>query len=303
MKKGLWLLLFSTIAMFEFSSVSPVSPVSAATNEPQTPKTQIAANKNQKNQANLSSKSSKSLEGWVTENGTTFYYQNGKKVTGQIKIDNSYYLFDKNGQRLIGVRKTPHKASYSYYLGDGKRSEMSIATPKTQYLIKNGKIIGVKNKVDAISQRPQLPTGCEMTAVTMMLNFAGVPVSKIEVANLTPRSRNPNKGFIGSPYKKYPAGYWVAPDGIKGVVKKYLGTAEVMTGASLTAIKNKLLRSHLVVVWVSGIDGFSNHALTLTGYYKKRLYYNDPWTGKKASISTSSFIKHWHDDGYRALSY
>lgn len=300
MKKGLWLLLFSTIATFEFSSVSPVS---AATNEPQTPKTQIAANKNQKNQANLSSKSSKSLEGWVTENGTTFYYQNGKKVTGQIKIDNSYYLFDKNGQRLSGVRKTPHKASYSYYLGDGKRSETSIATPKTQYLIKNGKIIGVKNKVAAISQRPQLPTGCEMTAVTMMLNFAGVPVSKIEVANLTPRSSNPNKGFIGSPYKKYPAGYWVAPDGIKGVVKKYLGTAEVMTGTSLTAIKNKLLRSHLVVVWVSGIDGFSNHALTLTGYYKKRLYYNDPWTGKKASISTSSFIKHWHDDGYRALSY
>lgn len=300
MKKGLWLLLFSTIATFEFSSASPVS---AATNEPQTPKTQIAANKNQKNQANLSSKSSKSLEGWVTENGTTFYYQNGKKVTGQIKIDNSYYLFDKNGQRLSGVRKTPHKASYSYYLGDGKRSETSIVTPKTQYLIKNGKIIGVKNKVDAISQRPQLPTGCEMTAVTMMLNFAGVPVSKIEVANLTPRSSNPNKGFIGSPYKKYPAGYWVAPDGIKGVVKKYLGTAEVMTGTSLTAIKNKLLRSHLVVVWVSGIDGFSNHALTLTGYYKKRLYYNDPWTGKKASISTSSFIKHWHDDGYRALSY
>lgn len=44
------------------------------------------------------------------------------------------------------------------------------------------------------------------------------------------------------------------------------GTAKVRTGATLTAIKNKLLRSHVVVVWVSGIDGFSNHALTLTGY-------------------------------------
>lgn len=300
MKKGFWLLLLTAITTFEFGTANSVS---AATNKPQAPKTQVVANKTEKNRANLSSKSSKTLEGWVTENGATSYYQDGKKVTGQIKIGNSYYLFDKNGQRLSGVRKTPHKASYSYYLDDGKRSETSIATPKTQYLIKNGKIIGVKNKAAAISQRPQLPTGCEMTAVTMMLNFAGIPVSKTEVANLTPRSSNPNKGFIGSPYKKYPAGYWVAPNGIKGVVKKYLGTAKVMTGASLTAIKNKLLRSHLVVVWVSGIDGFSNHALTLTGYYKKRLYYNDPWTGKKASINTSNFIKHWRGDGYRALSY
>lgn len=300
MKKGFWLLLLTTIATFGFGTANSVS---AATNEPQTPKRQIVANKKQENQSNLSSKPSKTLAGWVTANGTQSYYKDGKRVTGQAKIAGSYYLFDKKGNMLTGVRKTPHKKTYSFYLKDGKRSETSIATSKTKYLIKSGKINGVRNNVKAISQRPQLPTGCEMTAVTMMLNFAGVPVSKTEVANLTPRSSNPNKGFIGSPYKKYPAGYWVAPNGIKGVVKKYLGTAKVMTGARLTAIKNKLLRSHLVVVWVSGIDGFSNHALTLTGYYKKRLYYNDPWTGKKASISTSSFIKHWRGDGYRALSY
>lgn len=79
MKKGFWLLLLTAITTFEFGTANSVS---AATNKPQAPKTQVVANKTQKNQANLSSKSSKTLEGWVTENGATSYYQDGKKVTG-----------------------------------------------------------------------------------------------------------------------------------------------------------------------------------------------------------------------------
>ena len=64
----------------------------------------------------------------------------------------------------------------------------------------------------------------------MMINFAGKKVSKLKIANETPRSSDPNKGFIGSPYKEYPEGYWVAPGGLKCVVKKYLGKAKIMTG-------------------------------------------------------------------------
>lgn len=115
-----------------------------------------------------------------------------------------------------------------------------------------------------------MPTGCEITAVTMMINFAGKKVTKQQAAKIMPRSSNPNKGFIGSPYKKYPLGYWVAPNGVKPVVKHYLGKAQNMTNCGLPAIKDKLINSHLVVVWAGMFDGISNHAITLTGYHGKR---------------------------------
>lgn len=148
-----------------------------------------------------------------------------------------------------------------------------------------------------------MPTGCEITAVTMMINFAGKNITKDQAAKIMPRSLNPNKGFIGSPYKKFPLGFWVAPNGVKPVVKHYLGTATNMTGCSIAAIKKKLIRSHLVVAWVGWFDGFSNHAIALTGYHGNILYYNDPWTGTKRSMSVATFQRHWALDGHRALSY
>ncbi|WEV38282.1 C39 family peptidase [Lactobacillus sp. ESL0680] len=242
-------------------------------------------------------------QGWVVNGKKTYYYKSGQKIKGATTIGKSHYLFDKNGSMLTGVRKTPHHATYSYYGTNGQRREVSTSTKRAYYWIENGKITGVKNNAKVISQRPELPTGCEMTAVTMMLNFAGVKVSKFTVAKKTPRSSNPDKGFIGSPYKEYPGGYWVTPNGIKGVVKHYLGKAKVMTGSSLAAVKNKLLHSHLVVAWVKDVDGFSNHALALTGYHDGQIFYNDPWTGKKAAMSENEFINHWRGDGLRALSY
>ncbi|MGR8808797.1 C39 family peptidase [Leuconostoc citreum] len=41
--------------------------------------------------------------GWVSENGRTFYYDNNKIVTGEKKIDNNWYNFDKAGQYSIGL--------------------------------------------------------------------------------------------------------------------------------------------------------------------------------------------------------
>ncbi|MTV82209.1 C39 family peptidase [Secundilactobacillus folii] len=152
-----------------------------------------------------------------------------------------------------------------------------------------------------IGQRPQLPTGCEITATAMMLAFGGAKVTKLSLAREMPRSSNPNKGFVGSPYKT--SGWYVFPGGLMGVVKKHMGSAKNMTGASLTSIKAQVHRNHLVVVWVGNVDGFSNHALTVTGYSKSRIYYNDPWTEKRASMTNSTLTKHRRADAYRALSY
>lgn len=204
--------------------------------------------------------------GWRNKNGKRYYLYNGKIVKGLKLIKKNWYLFDKNGVMLKDVRKIPHTNSYGYFDNHGKRKLTNTSTGQAYYWInRNGNITGIKNYANVVCQRPNMPTGCEITAVTMLLNFAGVRVSKEQAARIMPRSSNPNKGFIGSPYKNFPLGFWVAPHGVKPVIKHYLGTAKIMTNSRLSSIKKKLLRSHLVVVWVGWFDGFSNHALALTG--------------------------------------
>ena len=75
-----------------------------------------------------------------------------------------------------------------------------------------------------------------------------------------------------------------------------------------TRIKQQLFKGHPVVVWVSKLDKFPNHALLLTGCNKSRIYYNDPWAGKRSSMTAKSFWKHysslhWLGGSKRALSY
>ncbi len=165
----------------------------------------------------------------------------------------------------------------------------------------SGAIIGVYNDAEVIGQNPELPTGCEITAVTMMLRYAGANVNKIQLANEMPRSNNGDYGFVGNPFSV--TGWWVFPTGVAPVVNKHLGHSQVMTGASLESIKNKLLNGHLVVAWVANMNGFVNHAIALTGYNGNILYYNNPWTARKESMSISSFYTHWNTDKQRALSY
>lgn len=155
--------------------------------------------------------------------------------------------------------------------------------------------------VPLIAQRPQLPTGCEITATAMMLQFAGAKVTKLSLAREMPRSHNPNKGFVGSPYSK--SGWYIYPKGVLPIVKHHLGSAQNLTGARLSTIKKYVRHDHPVVVYVAGVDGFSNHALTVTGYSKTRIYYNDPWTNKRASMSNSVMTKHRKADANRAFSY
>ncbi|MGY5338596.1 C39 family peptidase [Levilactobacillus spicheri] len=158
-----------------------------------------------------------------------------------------------------------------------------------------------KLHVPLIAQRPELPTGCEITATTMMLQYAGAKVTKMQLAKEMPRSHDPNKGFVGSPYS--PTGWWIYPKGLMGVVRHHLGSAKDLTGASFATFRKQINQGHPVVIWVAGVDSFVNHAITLSGYSAKRAYYNDPWTKKKTSMTLSQLAGHRKRDAYRALSY
>lgn len=87
------------------------------------------------------------------------------------------------------------------------------------------------------------------------------------------------------------------------MVKRHAGSAKNMTGATVAQIKAQINLGHPVVVWVYNVDGFVNHAITISGYSKNRFYYNDPWTKKKTSMTIKQMQWHRARDGYRALSY
>lgn len=218
-----------------------------------------------------------------------------------------FHLIDRFATSIADDNNANDYVDYSngnlYYINDQGTLQTGNFTVDraTYYSDANGAISGVFNNAEVISQRPELPTGCEMTAVTMMLRYAGVNINKLQVANETPRSNNGNYGFVGNPYST--TGWWVYPTGIAPVVNRHLGHSEVMTGASLSAIQQKLLNRHLVVIWVANMDGFVNHALALTGYNGSGFNYNDPWTGQKAWMSYGDFYSHWNADAQRALSY
>ena len=172
---------------------------------------------------------------------------------------------------------------------------------KTTIYNDNGQIVAVYNDAEVISQLPELPTGCEITAVTMMLRYAGYDVNKVQLANIMPRSNNGDYGFVGNPFS--PSGWWIFPTGIAPVVDRFVGHHEIMTGASMQRIQDKLKQGHLVVAWVANVNGFVNHALALTGYDAGRLFYNNPWTGRKESMTYGEFYQHWNADRQRAISY
>lgn len=172
---------------------------------------------------------------------------------------------------------------------------------KTTTYNDNGQIVAVYNDAEVISQLPELPTGCEITAVTMMLRYAGYDVNKVQLANIMPRSNNGDYGFVGNPFS--PSGWWIFPTGIAPVVDRFVGHHEIMTGASMQRIQDKLKQGHLVVAWVANVNGFVNHALALTGYDACRLFYNNPWTGRKESMTYGEFYQHWNADRQRAISY
>ncbi|WP_341779256.1 C39 family peptidase [Levilactobacillus sp. HBUAS70063] len=187
-------------------------------------------------------------------------------------------------------------------MADGTWLKFTYNHTRTGWIHRNGTVKSYRwLNVPLIAQRPQLPTGCEITATAMMLKYAGAKVTKLSLAKEMPRSSNPNKGFVGSPYSK--SGWWIYPKGLKSTVKKHVGSAKDMTGASFKKMKKQINKGHPVVIWVAGVDGFVNHAITLSGYSSTRAYYNDPWTKKKTSMTLANLHQHRKHDAYRALSY
>jgi uncharacterized protein YvpB len=191
--------------------------------------------------------------------------------------------------------------------------------------------------VPLIKQNPELRYGCEVTSLAMVLNHAGVKVSKMELYKRVKkdpdpikRSKtgdilhwgNPHDGFVGDMTGKS-AGYAVFDQPVAKLVNDYLPDRAVnLTNQPFQNVLQHVSKGYPVVVWTTGDyrlpDRWESwrhgnqqiktpldlHAVVLVGYDQTSVYLNDPLSGRKSvKVNKQRFIKSWHALKSRAVSY
>lgn len=191
--------------------------------------------------------------------------------------------------------------------------------------------------VPLIRQNPELRYGCEVTSLTMMLQYAGVNTNKMELfmaikkdADPIQRARNgdiirwgnPADGFVGDMTGKR-AGYAVFDKPMAELVNRYLpGRAVNLTNRSFEEVLQHVSKGYPVVVWTTGdfrlpdrpeswlhgnetiTSPLDLHAVVLVGFDEQNVYLNDPLSGRKQyPVNKHQFIGSWKALQSRAISY
>ncbi|MBB6453086.1 uncharacterized protein YvpB [Salirhabdus euzebyi] len=189
-----------------------------------------------------------------------------------------------------------------------------------------------------IAQMPQLPRGCEVTSLAMLLGHAGVHVDKMTLASEIKRDPtpyqekdgniyfgNPHTGFVGNMYTFDQPGLGVYHRPIAELGEKYLpGRIVDLTGNSFEAVYEQLDNGK--PVWVINTSWFAyvpdeywetwntptgtirvtkkEHSVLVTGYDENYIYFNDPLAVQKhKKVNKSSFIAGWNQMGNQAITY
>ena len=116
--------------------------------------------------------------------------------------------------------------------------------------------------VDYIYQCPELPTGCEITSLTMLLNYLGFGVSKTDLAdNYLEKDYmctvSFNDAFIGDP--RWDGGYGCFSPVIVRTAQKYLDTqqhgykyiVENISGTKFEDLYEYIAQDNPVIIWCS----------------------------------------------------
>lgn len=229
------------------------------------------------------------------------------------------------GEELEETTKTAKHTDFP------KKSSQSLQPPAP--LAKEKVILDVP----LISQNPELKYGCEVTSLAMVLQYAGIQVNKLELANNIKKETdpliigkggdvihwgNPKDGFVGDMTGKN-KGYAVYVQPLQELMERYLpGRTVNLTGKSFDDVLSQIKKENPVVVWTTGdynvpkrweswnhgneqINATRDlHAVVLTGFEPGYVYVNDPLTVKKGNkVNRQTFIESWNALGKQALSY
>jgi uncharacterized protein YvpB len=216
------------------------------------------------------------------------------------------------------VIKTNYKPSNGWckIIYNGKTAYVSSA-----YLTTVSQASTVILNVPVVRQNPELPAGCEVTSLTMALQYKGIHVDKMTLARKMPYTKtlDPNKGYVGSPYNG--TGYTINPVKLQVLAKSYRSKSADMTGSSIAAIEKEVRVGNPVLVWftIGYVDVYNLHhykylnghkywwpqplhCIVVTGASSSNFYINDPLNGKKNhAILKTRFNQIYIEMGKRAL--
>lgn len=203
-------------------------------------------------------------------------------------------------------------------------------------------IIKMKEKVlleaPLVRQMPELPRGCEVTSLAMLLQYAEIPADKMILAQEVKKNPavykyengkvhfgDPNEGFVGDMYSYTKHGLGVYHKPIKELAENYLpGRVYDMTGAEFADLKIQLSDGRPVWIIINTtykkLDDvyfetwqtengpikitYKEHSVLMTGYDSEYVYFNDPLTGvKNQKASIKEFEQAWIQMGRQAITY
>jgi uncharacterized protein YvpB len=192
--------------------------------------------------------------------------------------------------------------AWRYYLPDGSMALGSVNIEGvTVSFDGQGNWVSSRLDVPYLSQLPDMPYGCELVSVTMMLNYSGVAITKETLAAGLPYAGDPNVGFTGSLYEDGSGGGIIWPPALLGLVGNYQKSAVDLTGESWEVVREHIDQGKPVCIWFS--DAELDHTVLLTGYSDATVWVNDPLAAKDVALGIDDFLTRWRQNGYRALSY
>ncbi|UYW71641.1 C39 family peptidase [Bacillus cereus] len=191
----------------------------------------------------------------------------------------------------------------------------------------------ILSNVPFIQQLPELDRGCEVTSLAMMLQYAGITVDKMKLANEIKKvdfmndgvRGNPNEGFVGNIYTFSESGYGVYHGPLFQLAKKYLPNKAVdLTGKSIEEMYNSVKAGRPVVMitnatfapldedefttWETNSGDvsitYNEHCVVLIGYDQESVYIRDPLKDSlDVKVPREKFEQAWVQMGSQAISY
>jgi len=260
---------------------------------------------------------------------------NNAVIAGEMVIKNDFPVMP--GHRLHTVKKYESYGTLAEAVAAARNSnghKIIIAVGSEDY--DRDKIIwenlppsgsAAINGVPFIHQLPELPRGCEVTALAMLINFRGLMVDKNDLAVVIKKSPlrydDPNNGFIGDMYSLTTHGLGVYHMPIAELARGYMPREIIdISGCEIEDLLYFLDRERPVwvltnsrfavmpdsefVTWNTpdGAIKVTNrmHAVVITGYDERFFYYHDPNVGPNQKQPRGNFSGGWVQMGRQAVT-
>ncbi|WEV43879.1 C39 family peptidase [Lactobacillus sp. ESL0684] len=180
------------------------------------------------------------------------------------------------------------------------------------------------------NQFPELPNGCEVTSLAMLMQYYNIKVNKLDLSqkidhvdSFTDNGQyrgNPNLGFVGL-MSQANAGWCVYHQPLERVAQQYTNRIQDFTGHDFIQVMKlvsdghpvmiittlKFKRVHDMQTWHTKQGKVhvtpSSHACVISGYNKKSkvVYVNDPYGHKNKEVSWQQLEASYNQQGKQAL--